>query len=70
LGFAPILTAHRAVDLNDRLMLTRNGRNIYAFIPALRRYQPVSSLALCSETYGMDFVPDDYRTGFDEIWRR
>jgi hypothetical protein len=39
--------------------------DIYAFIPALRRYQPVSSLARCSETYGMDFVPDDYRAGFD-----
>jgi hypothetical protein len=39
--------------------------DVYAFVPALRRYQPVSSLARCSETYGMDFTPDDYRAGFD-----
>jgi hypothetical protein len=38
---------------------------LYAFIPSLRRYQPVSSLARCSQTAGMDFTPDDYRAGFD-----
>ena len=39
--------------------------DVYAFIPSLRRYQPVSSLARCSQTAGMDFTPDDYRAGFD-----
>ena len=39
--------------------------DMYAFIPSLRRYQPVSSLARCAETAGMDFTPEDYRSGFD-----
>ena len=42
----------------------QRSEDVYAFIP-LRRYQPVSSLARCSETYGMDFTPDDYRACFD-----
>jgi hypothetical protein len=43
----------------------QRSEDVYAFIPGLR-YQPVSSLARCSETSGMDFTPDDYPDGFDE----
>jgi len=38
---------------------------IYAFIPSLRRYQPVSSLARCAPSAGSDSTADDYRFGFD-----
>jgi hypothetical protein len=37
----------------------------YVFIPALRRYQPLSSLARCAETAGTDANHDDYQFGFD-----
>jgi hypothetical protein len=41
------------------------GEDLYAFIPSLRRYQPVSPLARCSLTQGIDITSDDYRSGFD-----
>jgi hypothetical protein len=41
------------------------SEELYAFIPSLRRYQPVSPLARCSLTQGMDITSDDYRSGFD-----
>ena len=41
------------------------GEDLYAFIPSLRRYQPVSPLARCSLTDGMDITSEDYRSGFD-----
>jgi hypothetical protein len=37
----------------------------YAFIPALRRYQPVSTLGRCSPNQGTDSNLEDYRFGFD-----
>lgn len=37
----------------------------YAFLPALRRYQPISSAARCSETAGMDATFEDFHNGFD-----
>jgi hypothetical protein len=37
----------------------------YAFIPALRRYQPISTSARCAETGGMDATTEDYHNGFD-----
>ncbi len=43
----------------------KRPEDLYVFIPSLRRYQPVSSSARCSQTAGMDFTPDDYRAGFD-----
>jgi hypothetical protein len=39
--------------------------SVYAFLPALRRYQPVSSAARCAQAGGMDVTSDDYRFGFD-----
>jgi len=44
--------------------LTHNEA-LYAFIPALRRYQPVSTLARCGTTQGVDITEEDYRSGFD-----
>ncbi len=44
--------------------LTQN-EDLYAFIPALRRYQPVSTLGRCSMTQGVDITEEDYRSGFD-----
>jgi hypothetical protein len=37
----------------------------YVFLPALRRYQRVSSSARCAETSGMDFTDEDFHSGFD-----
>src|SRR6202521_2069317 len=37
----------------------------YVFLPALRRYQALSSSARCSETAGTDANHDDYQFGFD-----
>ncbi len=37
----------------------------YAFLPALRRYQPISTLARCAETGGMDATSEDFHNGFD-----
>lgn len=39
--------------------------SLYAFIPSLRRSQPVSNLARCSMTQGIDITQEDYRGGFD-----
>jgi hypothetical protein len=44
--------------------LQRN-EDLYAFIPALRRYQPVSTLGRCSLSEGVDITQEDYRSGFD-----
>jgi hypothetical protein len=44
--------------------LTRN-EDLYAFVPALRRYQPVSTLGRCSMVEGNDITQEDYRSGFD-----
>ncbi|HKV54091.1 MAG TPA: DUF1329 domain-containing protein [Candidatus Binataceae bacterium] len=37
----------------------------YAFLPALRRYQPISSAARCSPSEGTDATPEELRSGFD-----
>jgi hypothetical protein len=37
----------------------------YVFVPALRRYQPVSALARCAPSFGSDTTPEDFRGGFD-----
>lgn len=39
--------------------------DIYLFIPALRRYQPVSAAARCSPNQGTDSTQEDYRFGFN-----
>jgi hypothetical protein len=39
--------------------------DVYAFIPQLRRYQPVSALARCSPNQGTDATQEDNRQGFD-----
>jgi hypothetical protein len=37
----------------------------FAFLPALRRYQPISSAARCSESGGMDATFEDFHNGLD-----
>jgi hypothetical protein len=37
----------------------------FAFIPALRRYQPISAAARCSPSQGTDATPEEFREGFD-----
>jgi hypothetical protein len=37
----------------------------YVFLPALRRYRPVSALARCAPSFGSDTTPEDFRGGFD-----
>jgi hypothetical protein len=37
----------------------------FAFIPALRRYQPISTLARCSPLHDTDATPEELREGFD-----
>jgi uncharacterized protein DUF1329 len=44
--------------------LTRQ-ENVYVFVPALRRYQPMSAAARCSADLGTDETPDDRRFGFN-----
>jgi hypothetical protein len=44
--------------------LTR-PEEVYAFVPSLRRYRPVSAAARCAPSEGMDATADDYRFGFD-----
>jgi Protein of unknown function (DUF1329) len=39
--------------------------DVYVFIPALRRYQPVSAASRCAQSGGSDATADDYRFGFD-----
>ncbi len=37
----------------------------YAFLPALRRYQAISTAARCSPSAGMDATYEDFHNGFD-----
>jgi len=39
--------------------------DVYVFLPALRRYQPLSTAGRCAESSGMDFTSEDFRSGFD-----
>ena len=43
----------------------QKDEDIYAFVPALRRYQRVSTLGRCSMVSGVDITEEDYRSGFD-----
>jgi hypothetical protein len=54
-------TAYLTVNYAD---LTRPEEQ-YAFLPSLRRYQPISTLARCAETGGMDATTEDFHNGFD-----
>jgi Protein of unknown function (DUF1329) len=54
-------TAVLAISHTD---LTR-PEEVYVFIPSLRRYQPLSPSARCSNDLGTDETPDDRRYGFD-----
>jgi Protein of unknown function (DUF1329) len=54
-------TASLTIAYND----LKRQQDIYAFIPSLRRYQPVSAAARCGQTSGMDINQDDYRSGFN-----
>ena len=38
---------------------------VYVFLPALRRYQPISTAGRCAASSGMDFTSEDFRSGFD-----
>ena len=38
---------------------------VYAFLPSLRRYQPMASSGRCAETQGMDWTSEDFRSGLD-----
>ncbi|HZO82654.1 MAG TPA: DUF1329 domain-containing protein [Candidatus Binataceae bacterium] len=42
-------------------------QDTYVFIPSLRRYQPVSAAARCSQSEGYDVTSDDYRFGFNGV---
>ena len=39
--------------------------DLYVFLPALRRYQPVSSGGRCASSGGLDFTDEDFHSGFD-----
>lgn len=54
-------TASLTIAYND----FKRPQEIYAFIPSLRRYQPVSAMARCGQTSGLDINQDDYRSGFN-----
>jgi hypothetical protein len=43
----------------------RTPEDVYAFLPSLRRYQPVASSGRCAETEGMDWTAEDFRSGLD-----
>jgi hypothetical protein len=54
-------TATLTISYDD---LARN-EDSYVFLPALRRYQPISTLARCSPNQGTDSTQEEYRNGFD-----
>ena len=54
-------TATLTISYSD---LTRKEAS-YIFLPALRRYQPISTLARCSPSQGTDSTQEEYRNGFD-----
>ncbi|MGH7987896.1 MAG: DUF1329 domain-containing protein [Candidatus Binataceae bacterium] len=56
-------TASLSIAYND---VTKDQDN-YVFLPALRRYQPVSAEARCSPSGGSDVTYDDYRFGFNGV---
>ncbi|HVN89403.1 MAG TPA: DUF1329 domain-containing protein [Candidatus Binataceae bacterium] len=54
-------TATLTVSYED---LTR-PEDAYIFLPSMRRYQPISTLARCSPNQGTDSTFEEYRAGFD-----
>jgi len=54
-------TATLTISYDD---LTRE-EDSYIFLPALRRYQPISTRARCSPNQGTDSTQEEYRNGFD-----
>ena len=54
-------TATLTISYED---LTRD-EDSYIFLPALRRYQPISTLARCAPNQGTDSTQEEYRSGFD-----
>ncbi len=54
-------TAQLTINYVD---LTR-PEDLYAFLPSLRRYQPVASSGRCAQTLGEDWTEEDFRSGLD-----
>jgi hypothetical protein len=54
-------TAYLTVNYAD----PTRAEDEFAFLPALRRYQPISSAARCVQTGGMDATFEDFHNGFD-----
>ncbi len=54
-------TAYLTVNYAD----PARAEELYAFLPALRRYQPISTAGRCAESGGMDATVEDFHNGFD-----
>jgi hypothetical protein len=54
-------TAYLTVNFAD----PAKPEEAYVFLPSLRRYQPVSNAARCSQSAGMDPTYEDFHNGFD-----
>ena len=54
-----------SASLNINYVDLSRSEDVYAFLPSLRRYQPVASSGRCAETEGMDWTAEDFRSGLD-----
>jgi Protein of unknown function (DUF1329) len=54
-----------SASLNINYVDLSRPEEVYAFLPSLRRYQPVASSGRCAETEGMDWTAEDFRSGLD-----
>ena len=54
-----------SASLNINYVDLSRPEDVYAFLPSLRRYQPVASSGRCAETEGMDWTAEDFRSGLD-----
>jgi hypothetical protein len=52
-------------SLNINYVDLSRPEDVYAFLPSLRRYQPLASSGRCAETEGMDWTAEDFRSGLD-----
>ena len=52
-------------SLNINYVDLSRPEDVYAFLPSLRRYQPVASSGRCAETEGMDWTAEDFRSRLD-----
>jgi hypothetical protein len=52
-------------SLNINYVDLTRPEDVYAFLPTLRRYQPVASSGRCAETEGEDWTAEDFRSGLD-----